>query len=518
MSCLSRSTNRLSIWAGLSLVAGLLGLLLVACGGQIPQASLEATAPVGEVAAAAPTDTPVPLILLKTDPEVGPVGTAFTVTGNGFPPGKPVEFVWGTVDGTYHTELNNNRQEFYERQFTPTRVSLGRATADASGKVTATFTAPEDYGEIHDIYAVVDGEDVAKGGFRISRSVTISPQKGPVGTPITVTIKGLGWKAFVSTVALRYDNKYTGFLSATTTRGTAVAQIRAAGPVGKHVIEIDGASHTLPYLNVQQSPVAYIGDFQFDFTVTENPAAPPPTLDWSDNDPLAVGDSVPRTTILGLGSASGVSASLSSSQGPIHSKSVLIAEGLPPEAPVDILWMTVSGNDLFGWNLAEQPLAKETVGKDGSLSTTIEVPHSLGGWHAIRLVRGETVLAELPYFVERSLVHVTPRQVKVGEPFQVQIKGVGWTELDNGVAVTYDNAYIGYACGFASQGDVTLNLVATGEPGVHLIDLYPMIYDGGHGKWPWQYTMPHLTALQDHPALALGYKLPIFRLAIEIVE
>ena len=36
------------------------------------------------------------------------------------------------------------------------------------GRVTAKFTAPEDFGEVHDIYAVIDGQDV--GARRFSHS------------------------------------------------------------------------------------------------------------------------------------------------------------------------------------------------------------------------------------------------------------------------------------------------------------------------------------------------------------
>ena len=129
-------------------------------------------------------------------------------------------------------------------------------------------------------------------------------------------------------------------------------------------------------------------------------------------------------------------------------------------------------------------------------------------------------MAEVPYFVDRSLVTVSPKRVKAGEAFTVHIKGIGWTELDNGVAVTYDNAYMGYACGFSSNGDITLNLIAAGPPGTHLIDLYPMLYRAGGGRATeiWNFQVPQLTALQDHPGLALGYRLPIYRLAIEVVE
>ena len=45
----------------------------------------------------------------------------------------------------------------------------------------------------------------------------------------------------------------------------------------------------------------------------------------------------------------------------------------------------------------------------------------------------------------------------------------------------YDNAYIGYACGFNSQGTVDIALQATGEPGWHFIDLYPAVYKGKEG-------------------------------------
>ena len=127
------------------------------------------------------------------------------------------------------------------------------------------------------------------------------------------------------------------------------------------------------------------------------------------------------------------------------------------------------------------------------------------------------VLLEIPYYVEQSLVEVKPKRVKVGEPFTVQIKGVGWTELDNTVAMTYDNAAMGYACGFNTNGDVTINLVATGHPGTHLIDLYPAIYKG-RDKVPWNYQTPFLTFAGDFPALAHGYRLPAYRLAIEVVE
>ena len=135
----------------------------------------------------------------------------------------------------------------------------------------------------------------------------------------------------------------------------------------------------------------------------------------------------------------------------------------------------------------------------------------------VKLAPRDRVLLEVPVLRRAEFGAGKPKRVRVGETFTMQIKGVGWTELDNTVAVTYDNAAIGYACGFNTNGDVTINLVATGDPGTHLIDLYPAIYRG-KDRVPWNYQTPFLTYARDFPALSHGYRLPAYRLAIEIVE
>ena len=80
-------------------------------------------------------------------------------------------------------------------------------------------------------------------------------------------------------MALRYDNKYTGEISAVTTKGTAVFQIRAVGPTGKHIIQLNNSTATAPgaYLNTQQSPQDYIyahldnkQEFRFVFNATKD--------------------------------------------------------------------------------------------------------------------------------------------------------------------------------------------------------------------------------------------------------
>jgi hypothetical protein len=92
------------------------------------------------------------------------------------------------------------------------------------------------------------------------------------------------------------------------------------------------------------------------------------------------------------------------------------------------------------------------------------------------------------------------------------LSGVGWTETANIYAVVYDNGYLGYACGFNTQGEVTVPLTMTGEPGWHFVDLYPAIYKGEEVPGRDNFRIPQLTAIDDHP----GENLPIFRYAFFI--
>jgi hypothetical protein len=73
---------------------------------------------------------------------------------------------------------------------------------------------------------------------------------------------------------------------------------------------------------------------------------------------------------------------------------------------------------------------------------------------------------------------------------------------------------MGYACGFNSQGDVVINFQATGEPGEHVIDLYPGIYQGPPTEPQLLYRQPQLTYADDHP----GNKIPALRFKFEITS
>ena len=64
-----------------------------------------------------------------------------------------------------------------------------------------------------------------------------------------------------------------------------------------------------------------------------------------------------------------------------------------------------------------------------------------------------------------------------------------------------------------------IQLFATGKPGVHLIDLYPLLYTQQPAYPYLQLGMvPFLSYRTDWPGLAAGYQVPAFRLAIKVVK
>jgi hypothetical protein len=494
------------------------------------------------VAAADPTAVPAPFVpgtppipgaitdpgkasenmtTLKTTPDVAVSGTNVTLTGASLPANKDVTLVWMTANVRYILDPKPDSVDYIGRKVDKIGVVLATTKTNASGAFSSSFKAPKDFGGIHDIFAVVDGVQMAKGGFLVERTVTISPKRGPVGTPITVTVVGMGSPTYESVGAVLYDNHYAGAVSANTTRGVTSFKIRASGKVGPHWIDYQGSSHTVPYLNMEQSPVPWTDGHRRMFTVTKDAGAPATYLEQAASVRPTISA---RTTVIDADVAkdSTARATIDSDEGTILSKVNVSATGLAPSAPVDLLWTSVVGNrvNCTGqcWKFTSQPLGRATAAADGSLRSPVTIPDGLGGWHAIQVVQAGKIMAQVPYFVKRSFVRA-PKVVKAGQPFIVELKGVGWTQLDNTLAVTYDNSYIGYACGFNSNGYVRVQLFATGEPGTHLIDLYPLLYTQ-QPAYPYSQLgmVPLLGFARDAPGLAAGYDIPAIRLAIKVVK
>jgi hypothetical protein len=501
----------------------------------VPTSALSAPGPVAAPSVPGASSLPGPLVdpgqpgtnmlTLKATPDIAVAGTMTTISGAGLPVNKDVTLTWSTATIDWVLDARPDSVDYLGRKATNFPVLLTTARTDATGAFKVTLPAPRDWGGLHDIYAVVDGVQVAKGGFLIARHATMTPKRGPIGTPITITYSGLGSKLYEGSVALNYDNKFAGQLTANWSRGVAVTHIRASGPVGKHVIYLDDAVN-FGYMNIPQSPNPWAISKKFIFTVTKDAGRPAPRIDW----PMNVTPTVsPTTTLAAVKATAGATtstASLSVTSGQILTKVDVSAGGLTPNAPVALQWATVVGNRVnctgICWAFSTVPLGTATAAADGTLKTKITVPDGLGGWHAVQLVQGSTTMAQVPFFVQRSFAEAQPVSdltLRQGQHFTIHLKGVGWTQLDNTIAVDYDNGYVGYGCGFNSQGDVVLDMVASGAPGTHLIDMYPLLYTQQPSYANTPYGMiPMLSYATDLPGLALGYRLPAMRLAITVVR
>lgn len=447
---------------------------------------------------------------LRLDPPDGIVGTEVVASLTGLTPGAAVDLVWISADADWNVADGR----FYGVVAEETRTIVASATVAPDGTATATFPVPEDYGYVHNVFVEHAGEQVARGGFVVVPHLEISPTSGPVGTPITIRMTGIGYRFWEIAWHLLYDGAHAGMLSAITTRGTAVATIPATGAVGLHTLQALSGTHPVPYLNQQQSPnykpaVPTVVSAMFE--VTEGPAVLPPPPEEQ------VLPRLPGTP------ASGAAPRLWADylSGPVGSPISMQGAGFPANTTLRLTMDTVRGNRISGggWEVVERDLGEVATDMDGDFALVVGTPDDLGGDHVIR-ARGDGVEATLTYTITPSVRLESPAVVEPGGDIVIVIKGVGWTETANIYTVLLDNGYLGYGCGFNSQGDVTIFLRAPGREGVHYLSFYPSIYQGevagpGAPATPdanATYLQIPMLHAEDHP----GERLPAMHLAFEV--
>ena len=488
---------------------------------------------------------------LTVTPNQGVVGSPMVVSGTGLPASTTLQLTWGTASGTWVADVQPSSVNYLGDSISKFNVNMTTVTTDAAGAFTFASKVPEDFGGVHDIYAVVNGAAVAHGGYQTTRALTISPSSGPIGTPITITYTGMGATLYTAGAAVHWDNNMAGEMQALWTRGTGQVVIRAAGPRGVHYVNV-GDAIGVTYMNIIQSPVPYANGGSLPFVVTNDPGVGKPYATF----PADVQPTTPlRTTLstVGLDPATKAVMTLSKSSGDILSKVNVKTSQVAVDGTYQIVWSTVVGNRVnctgVCWSFNAIPLGTATV-VNGSSSTDITIPDNLGGFHVIQMVKGSVIEAQSPFYVKESIMPFYDAKGKVtgmgvaafdpstspdsvargqaGEPttifkngdyFTISIKGVGWTQLDNTLAVTYDNNYIGYGCGFNSNGYMVIKLVAIGAPGTHIIDLHPLLYTNQPSFANTPYGMlPVLSSDRDFPGLALGYQVPSFHFAIKVTR
>jgi len=422
------------------------------------------------------------------------------VRASGLPAGKRVELAWGTVTGGWVIE---DYYHFRGKKYKESRSSLGTVAVDADGRLAARFVVPEDYGGVHEVLALLDGATVAQGAINVTQTFELTPASGPVGTAIELKVTGLGWRTMESTWVVNWDNRELGFVTAAGTRGSAVARFRAAGPHGDHTVKLLTGWQGLGYLNYEQSPVAALPRPQFTFRTTPGRVADVAYAEPYAPQPIPKAEATQRARV-----------TMSPAQGPVGTPAVLKGEGFAAGEKMKLVWETFAGSRVTeaGFTSEDREIGEITADATGRIEQTLPIPDDVGGLHGIELRRDDEVAARAHFVVETSIVDISPRSGPAGTPVAIHLKGVGWTEYDNIYVATYDNAYMGYACGFNSHGDVVINFTAAGEPGPHIVDLYPGIYQGPPTEPQQLYRLPQLTYADDHP----GNKIPALRFTFDV--
>ena len=459
-------------------------------------------------------ETPAPVDYvgaLSLEPTKGAIGSSVTVTGAGFDADADLELGWQAFSGTWLAD--DSPENFHGREYRQELVPLASVRTDASGAFSTSFVVPDGFGFGHDVRVLQDGIVRNQASFEVEMRVSISPKSGPLGTPITVEVEGIGVSPLHSSWELTYDNNFTGWISSVTTNGRARFTIPATGAPGPHVLKVLHGSFTFPYLNMQQSPDPDRPTFTEIFTVTEgDPVLPPPV---SEQQPATVAGEEPA-------GGDGPAAWTDPAVGPIGLTSTLYGRDLPSDTELSIYWQTQVGVDtqMIGGSGEARPDAAWELGTartdaSGSLAWEFTVPEDKGGDHVIELRDGEAVVASTTFRARPTPQPLSATSGPAGTEVTINLKGVDDTDTGKIYMLVYDNAMLGYACSVTSQGDITIFLPAAGEPGWHFIDLYPGIYKGEDLKGVYNFRIPQLTYADDHPG---EEDLRAIRFAFEITD
>jgi hypothetical protein len=428
-----------------------------------PATKIAQPAATAAATAAAPSQQTLEIVgKFSLEPKSGPWDAPVTAAATGLQPTTKYNLVWTT--GAVQWKLSPDRSKYVGREGKTVEQLLGTVTTDASGAFTTVFAVPRGFGYAHDVM-VVDEQKVIrnKSLFDVAMVTTITPSSGPVGTPITVEVKGIGYQSYQNSFQLAYDNAYTGWVSSITTDGYAKFVIPATGSIGTHIITLGHSEFGAPYMNPNQQPVVASRPFpHLPFTVTEGAAIMPAPAAEQGFAQIAAKPVAQGIWTAPYGATVGTPMTL-------HGRA------LPANSEVEVLWTTMVGNrSVTGFEERTRSLAKTRTDATGSLASSFAMPDDLGGMHTITAKVGTFEWKTTSYILANAFPLSVDRGPS-GTKTTVHLKGVGWTETEQIYHVVVDNAFAGYACAFQSAGDLTIFLTVSGAPGWHFIDMYPGI-------------------------------------------
>jgi hypothetical protein len=228
---------------------------------------------------------------LVATPTFSGVNQPVVVRGSGFAPGKTVALKWTTVTGnrisggaavstvaSRMTSGSGDRSASTGGWEERSRV-VAEAEADANGNVEFHFTAPDDLGGSHGLWADA-GATRETGTFWIApTALPLDVSRGPVETTFKIHLKGIGWSESANIYTVVYDNGHSGYACGFNSQGDVEIFMQATGEPGWHFIDLYPAiykgketrpvNYRLPQLTAEQDhPGEDLPVFHFAFEVT----------------------------------------------------------------------------------------------------------------------------------------------------------------------------------------------------------------------------------------------------------
>ena len=431
-------------------------------------------------------------------PASAAVGDSITVAGDSLPTKTALSLTWERVTGHWAIVQEST---VAGTQYTTATEPLATAHTDRSGSFEISVTVPEDHGGDHSIDVRHGGSTLATDHVHVTPTFSLDRTSVPLGEQLTLSVTGMPSSKYRCNDQVLWDNKFTGLVTGVTSKGSVRAKVPAAGPPGTHVLEIGGGYEGTTYLNPQQSPYPRkprYAHWKVSVTSPRKRAGSSWRRPVISETPIgAFYPSVPNPK---------GSLSITPTSGVVGSSATIDGSGFPANELVTLDWVTMTGSRVSGTGFSRKAhsLATVTTNADGSFSKGFTVPDDLGGTHPIVASIGNTAKTVTGFVIQPSIVDFKPTSGPVNTPIDVHLKGIGWTEYDNIYAVTYDDDFVGYGCGFNTQGDVQMQLRASGDPGLHTINCFPAIYKTpSDSREIGFYMKPQLTYLDDHPVRPL---------------
>lgn len=454
--------------------------------------------------------------------EEAEVGDRVEVSGEGLPEGCSFQLLWRshTVDWDMERRADGVIwRRFFGFKHREVQSILAGVNTGTNGEFSQEIRVPEDFGGLHDVYLIGEKRRVNKVGIRVVPGFEVTSTSGPLGSPIRVTARGLPLPVADSVdnppYHVYYDNKYTGLISPVTPRGTASFTIPATGTPGRHVVDVErcpfGNAHSYRQTHIGLISLPGTPDLSWNFELTEGEPNLPLPIDEQVPPPVTRNEKV-------LNREEEPNLSTAERAIPVSGSVRVEGRGFPPRADVKLVWTGLEGSNLREERFSERDalVVWAEATSEGRLEAEMSPSPATvqGGPHPIyAYVDGEKVgttsIIVLPRFKE-----LPADSGPGGTEITINGEGVGWNEVWNQVTILYDNSYIGYVCGGDIPGIVEGKLRATGQPGWHIIDLYPTIqkqrnFADEAFEIPFIYRLPFLN-WDSHPQ---GYH---FRYAFKV--